>query len=628
MLILSLAVLESPRDIVKLQHTCRRFLSVARDASLWRKQCFERSLFLENMRRRRELSVVPAPVPNIESLQRALANEGALTGNESPYLVARVDIGVSRSMVNERVRVMANWDPGYELENVDYYSEYIQRHGPISVGWLQQPRDLEKPTQQPPESRGMALYHPPGKEEETHVIAPLDDGSVCIWDVSGMSDRKGRIIGRSRPGLLSIEGDGTRSKMVSTGVTECISVDSAQNKLYVAVQSSLIEVDIACLQVVAQEQFPFSISALSAARHPTPLTVGTNLSLHLHDTRVSIRSNSVALDDRIDLVGFEKGDKRSKNFQRLFSPEPSPIYASLFRPGPLSILHMPTSRNEWDGNGDIYVAGRFPSILNYDRRYFPKLRGTIHSGARLCSMTSLPCPFSSLDRELMRRSELSYAQVQAAKVTPGNTLVACGEYNSKGSLELYGLSSRPEISSVSSDAWAGRTHNSTLKNRQTSSSSKLLSVSNHGTRIVYSDGGGSIKWVERDGVSEVRRWNISHGSVEAPRGIFGTAGDSFLHSGSGDIALKILNTNAPGASKMVNADNLVLWTGDKLGLLSFSPKPGFTAESFEENAKSAEEARREREERVYSETMRRALVVQADEVRFMAGLGLGMGRSI
>lgn len=112
------------------------------------------------------------------------------------------------------------------------------RHGPISVGWLQQPRDLEKTTEQPPESRGMALYHPPGNDQETLVIAPLDDGSVCVWDVSAMSDRKGRIVGRSRPGLLAVEGDGTRSKLVSTGVTECISVDSIRNKLYVAVQSS------------------------------------------------------------------------------------------------------------------------------------------------------------------------------------------------------------------------------------------------------------------------------------------------------------------------------------------------------------------------------------------------------
>lgn len=237
-------------------------------------------------------------------------------------------------------------------------------------------------------------------------------------------------------------------------------------------------------------------------------------------------------------------------------------------------------------------------------------------------MASLPCPFSALNRELMRRSELTLQQVQASKDTPGSTLVACGEYNSKGSLELYGLSPRPELTTISSDSGAGsRTHNSTLKNRQTSSSSKLLSVSNHGTRIAFSDGGGSIKWVERDGVTEVRRWNINSDKEETHRSIFGYSSND---SGSGDIALKILNTKAPGVSQTVNTDNLVLWTGDKLGLLGFSSKDGFTSESFEESAKTAEEARKEREERIYGETMRRALVVQADEVRFMRGLGLGL----
>jgi len=91
----------------------------------------------------------------------------------------------------------------------------------------------------------------------------------------------------------------------------------------------------------------------------------------------------------------------------LLNPESSPNYAPLYQPGPLSILHLSSSGDDWDGNGDIYVAGRFPSILNYDRRYFPKLRGTIHSGARLCSMAALSHPFASLEKDLARRGELS-----------------------------------------------------------------------------------------------------------------------------------------------------------------------------------------------------------------------------
>lgn len=180
-----------------------------------------------------------------------------------------------------------------------------------------------------------------------------------------------------------------------------------------------------------------------------------------------------------------------------------------------------------------------------------------------------------------------------------------------------------------------------MKNRQTSSSSKLLSVSNHGTRIVVSDGDGNLKWFERDGFTEARRWNIAHGSVEAPRGskytpipdccrcpdcdeVFGTLGDSYMDSGSGDIVVKLLNTHNGREDRVVNEDDLVLWTGEKIGLLSFTTKPGFTAESFEAPGnKTPEEARIEMAEKTYAETMGRALEANANEVRWMRGLGLG-----
>jgi hypothetical protein len=239
-------------------------------------------------------------------------------------------------------------------------------------------------------------------------------------------------------------------------------------------------------------------------------------------------------------------------------------------------------------------------------------------------MASLPYPFAAMEKDLARRGELSIEQVLEAKTRPGKTLIACGEYNSKGSLEMYGLSPEPHFSTISSDSSAGSLQNSVMKNRQTSSSSKLLSVANHGTRIVVSDGGGNLKWLERDGFTEARRWNIAHGSVEAPRGIFGTLGDSYMDSGSGDIVIKMANTNNGRSGQLVNED-LVLWTGDKIGLLSFSSKPGFSAESFEETGnKTPEQIRTEREERTYAETMGRALEANANEVRWMRGLGLGM----
>jgi len=186
-------------------------------------------------------------------------------------------------------------------------------------------------------------------------------------------------------------------------------------------------------------------------------------------------------------------------------------------------------------------------------------------------MASLPYPFASMEKDLARRGELSIEQVERAKTRPGKTLIACGEYNSKGSLEMYGLSPEPHLSTISTSLLAPSSlQNSVMKNRQTSSSSKLLSVSNHGTRIVVSDGGGNLKWLERDGFTEARRWNVGYGSVEVPRGIFGTLGDSYMDSGSGDIVVKLMNTHNGQSGKPMNEDDLVLWTGEKIGLLSFS----------------------------------------------------------
>ncbi|KAH6711523.1 hypothetical protein BKA61DRAFT_92440 [Leptodontidium sp. MPI-SDFR-AT-0119] len=630
-IILQIASLLEASDVVTLQHVNRRFLSLGRDDTLWREQCFKNSSFLSNLRRRRELiSSDDEQDPRFRDLARALATGNGL--GDSRLAQPREEARDLKAQSNERIRILANWDPSYPKEKVDWYDEYIARNAPISTSWLQQPRNRDSNEREYLEVRGMGIYTPPGESDATMVVAPLDDGSVCLWSLTGEPGRKGSIVARSKSGLISVDpaphrGEGRRSKMISTGVTECVSVDSAGKRAYFAVQSGLVEVDLETLSVINHERFPFSITALSEAKHPVPLTVGTNLSLYLHDPRARRLSGpSDTSTDRIDSYDTEfgsLGSQRSKSldFRALLNPEPSPLFAHLHHPGPLSILHLPSSGSDWDGNGDIYVAGRFPSILNYDRRYFPKLRGTIHSGARLCSMASLPYPFASMEKDLARRGELSTEQVWEFKNRPGKTLMAVGEYNSKGSLEMYGLSPSPSHSTITSDA--SYIQNSVMKNRQTSSSSKLLSVSNHGTRIVVSDGGGNLKWLERDGFTEARKWNIAHGSIEAPRGIFGTLGDSYMDSGSGDIVIKLANTRN-GPEKNVNEDDLVLWTGEKIGLLSFSSKPGFTADSFEDTSKKTpEEVRREAQEQTYSETMGRALEANANEVRWMRGLGLG-----
>jgi hypothetical protein len=139
---------------------------------------------------------------------------------------------------------MANWDPSYPGEKVQWYDEFIARNAPISTSWLQQPRHRESAEHEHLEVRGMGLYTPQREDDLTMVVGPLDDGSVCLWDISRMHHKRGSIVARSKPGILFVDeapqdGPGKRSKMINTGVTECVSVDSALRRAYFAVQSGM-----------------------------------------------------------------------------------------------------------------------------------------------------------------------------------------------------------------------------------------------------------------------------------------------------------------------------------------------------------------------------------------------------
>jgi hypothetical protein len=193
---------------------------------------------------------------------------------------------------------------------------------------------------------------------------------------------------------------------------------------------------------------------------------------------------------------------------------------------------------------------------------------------------------------------LTEEQVAESKnATGGRTLIACGEYNTKGSLEIYGLSSK-----LSDEDGTHVSYDSAMKNRQTASQSKLLSVINHGNRIVFSDGQGYVKWMERDGFTEIRRHKIGKVERVTQRSLFG---------------------GMPGSDD----DDILFWTGETLGLVSFSSKPGFSPEDFIENTQTPEEMAAEKEEQLYSDHMRHALVRQADEVRFVQNLGAGIPRN-
>lgn len=94
------------------------------------------------------------------------------------------------------------------------------------------------------ESRGVALYNPyEGNDGEGTMLAvsPLDDGSVCLWDIKGTRGKQGGIVGRSKPDILFIDGPSgqnqRRSKRIDTGVTECVSVNHHSHRAFFAVQS-------------------------------------------------------------------------------------------------------------------------------------------------------------------------------------------------------------------------------------------------------------------------------------------------------------------------------------------------------------------------------------------------------
>ena len=625
----SLVLVLEARDIARLQIVSKFLFKVTRDNELWRNRCFEDS-YSESTRRARVVQAgVPSTAPdtNVAEIQRRVV-ELATTRNGQHGVTAEGNGESSKpksfpSPNRERARAMANWDPSYSGEQVDWYGEYIARHAPISMSWLQQPRVEASAMVETREIRGMGLH-----QDNSHgnkVVAPLDDGSVCVWDLGyedetdeSSKSRRGAIMACSRPGLLSINGSKgdygqiSKAKMTSTGVVECVSVDNFRNKAYFAVQSGLNEVDLNTLQVSHHERYPFSISALSEASFPTPLTVGTTLSLHLHDPRRSSNScwSENSCEDRVDTVAnFPAAPHIRDDFYRLLSGDIPSEYASLFQPGPLAIHHIHSQ-----GAGQIYVAGRFPSLLVYDRRYFPKLQKTIHSGARLCSLVSLPYLWESREQSLIRQNQTSSQDGQELKSLPGNTLVACGEYNGKGSLEMYGLLSEslsPPVQVYQELAY---------KNRVSASKTKLLSVASHGTRLVVSNGDGVIAWIERDCSSLVRRWNINQ--VVERTEVSGIFNNSVMEAGQGEVARKLLPTNANLDGGRLDRDELVLWTGERIGVLAFRNKPQFEEVDWEEML-SAEEKAKRREERIFGQAMRRALERHADDVRFVRGLGMG-----
>ena len=598
----------------------RSFFGVARDGKLWKQFCFQNSHIKFWEKHINFLSKTPLPIPEPRALELQRRVARSITGAAN----SRRDDGGGNSSAHQKVskartkhrRSTADWDPSYPSEKADWYEEYVARHASLSTHWLQQPSTGSGVAKEKHEARGISLKK---NGYGNIVVAPLDDGSVCLWNVRQDDDvahvENGRVLARSEPGLLTnkiSEGNTgkcialSKSHFAGPGSVDCVSIDRTSNKAYFAWQSYLNEVDLETLQLTAQEKYPFLISALSEASYPIPLTVGTTIGLHLYDPRVPRNAPSGAEgSDQLDSsANFPVIIQTGRDLSRSEAPHSIPDYAPLSRPGPLSILHLPGPDGVHDAaNGEIYVAGRFPSILAYDRRKFPKLHNTIYSGARLCALASIGAP------------------LQGRCPIP-STLLACGEYNGKGSLELYPL---PTMIPPLATNPAPPTPTKSLpfiKNRTSASSSKLLSVIPHGTRLLFSDSNGMLKWVERDGSTVVRRWNVNQSAFDGECAVQASQGQLVPHSNTravlsekagGDVARKILSMGSSAR------DPVAIWTGERIGVVGFGKQSRFAwqAESDEERASLEQE-----QGEVFAERMRRALERQADEARFLSGLGL------
>ena len=144
-----------------------------------------------------------------------------------------------------RFQDLANWDPSFPGETVSWYDEYIQRAGPTSVNWLQAPRFRDPGVEAIIEARGVALYSPYDGDDGVGTklaVAPLDDGSVCLWDVNGTRGRQGGILSKSQEDLLYMDGshertERLRSQRIDSSIADRVSVDNQNHRAYFAVQS-------------------------------------------------------------------------------------------------------------------------------------------------------------------------------------------------------------------------------------------------------------------------------------------------------------------------------------------------------------------------------------------------------
>jgi hypothetical protein len=574
-----------PDQIVQLHRVSHRFRETTRyNERLWKDFCFQSSAAEKS----REYKLAAAQNSSYVQAFSSLLSAGA--GPPSPISGKHVNNAGTQneSYSTRKAQRLRSWNAARDSETIDWYNEYIQRRGPIALSWLEQAFAKHGDGQAVDDMRGLGfLQERPGSSDSGgFVVSPLEDGSVCLWDVRGlydrglMTDKLGKLHARTHPGLLSVTGTSdaglndivespesatSKAHITSTGVVECVSVDQQSRRAYFAVQSGLNEIDLNTLQVISHTRFPFSISALSELTSSQPLTVATSSSLHLFDARTR--------------------DIRSNASTERYGRDHLSIYSPLHHPGASSILHSPKVRTTGNQDGDIFVAGRFSSILRYDRAMWPKLYQAIYSGGNLSSLTMLP----------------------GLSLTKTQTLVACGEYRGRGSLEAYDIGGDKD-SQTSTMKHRSETVRTLCVNRHSASTSKLLSVIPHGCRLAISDADGKIKWMDRTGLMEERRWDLNVWEKKRDTSEAFPAGGDVIRKLVGLGSDACYKAGSSDSGPLANRHDILVWTGDRIGLVSFLPRPRFDANTDDNNDS------KDPQETAYIEAMAQALRQEVAEI--------------
>ncbi|KAK6522494.1 hypothetical protein TWF281_001940 [Arthrobotrys megalospora] len=592
-------------SLISLHRVSSRIRSVSRfDGLLWRAHCFPGHSATQS---RLHSSHCPSP-PKLQ---------------DTSHLQPRP----------EKVTLRAQWYDALEEgeRRVDWYKEYQYRHATLS--------DNSFIKFQPPDNLDIVDITIAGGNSigMDHLLAAsaLGDGSVCIFSLS--DSKVGSILGRSKPDLLARKphdsGSGRLADSSATGIHNerglFVDAATAHNcRAWFGAGSVLTEVDLTTMQRIRTHRFPFSVTCLST---PTPvLVVGTTLTLHLLDSRSSLDYTATAsVSHPYGPRDGEKVDPNStdpnirKPFTRLNNHPPTPpslvfeneernsrdylLHApptAFLQPSPLSILHSPI--DQASGN-ELYVAGRFPSIMAYDRRQWPRLAGTIHSGARLSSLAIMTA-----------NPSLSASSKYA--------LIACGEYAGRGTLEIYPLpmvgANPVDGSSKKGDVLLGqldqkppsvqqlfaKSTSAATRNRQSASRSKIFSIANQGIKIVTGDSEGRIRFMERDGIKHIRDW-VSPWDDVYP---------------AGGCVKKILPILQPRADLKPSADNgdLLLHIGEEAGVLTFNPSL-HKDQAMEILTPPAQEVPpiAAQDEETYLQAMRTALESHSSDLQFLRRLG-------